>query len=118
MGIRLQHKLGSLGLLGRDDRQPAMLTERDLCLLLEAQHFGVEAQATPPSAPSLCPLAAQTAAAIRNQPSRRPMGDEPRPCWDKALDPLRHEESMFRVLLVVIAIAAVIVLVVLVARAV
>jgi len=46
------------------------------------------------------------------------MGDEPRPCWDKALDPLRHEESMFRVLLVVIAIAAVIVLVVLVARAV
>jgi hypothetical protein len=46
------------------------------------------------------------------------MGDEPRPWWDKALDPLRHEESMFRVLLVVIAIAAVIVLVVLVARAV
>ena len=30
------------------------------------------------------------------------MGDEPRPWWDKALDPLRHEESMFRVLLVVI----------------
>lgn len=46
------------------------------------------------------------------------MGDEPRPWRDKALDPLRHEESMFRVLLVVIAIAAVIVLVVLVARAV
>jgi hypothetical protein len=46
------------------------------------------------------------------------MGDEPRPWWDKALDLLRHEESMSRVLLVVIAIAAVIVLVVLVARAV
>jgi hypothetical protein len=46
------------------------------------------------------------------------MGDEPRPWWDEALDPLRQEESTFRVLLVVIAIAAVIVLVVLVARAV
>ena len=45
------------------------------------------------------------------------MGDEPRPWWDKALT-LRHEESMFGVLLVVIAIAAIIVLVVLVARAV
>ena len=46
------------------------------------------------------------------------MGDEPRPWWDKALDALRHDESMFRVLLVVVAIAAFIVLVVLVARAV
>jgi len=51
-------------------------------------------------------------AAARGTTTRRPMGDEPRPWWDKALDPLRHEESMFRVLLVVIAIAAVIVLVI------
>jgi hypothetical protein len=45
------------------------------------------------------------------------MGDEPRPWWDKALDPLRHEESMFRVLLAVVVLAAVIALVVTVARA-
>ena len=45
------------------------------------------------------------------------MADEPRPWWDKALDPLRHEASMFRVLLAVVAIAAALVLVVTVARA-
>jgi hypothetical protein len=45
------------------------------------------------------------------------MPDEPRPWWDKALDPLRHEASMFRVLLVVVAVAAVIALVVTVVRA-
>ena len=45
------------------------------------------------------------------------MADEPRPWWDKALDPLRHEASMFRVLLAVVAVAAVLVLVVTVARA-
>jgi hypothetical protein len=42
---------------------------------------------------------------------------EQRPWWDRALDPLRHEASMFRVLLAVVAVAAVIVLVVTVARA-
>jgi hypothetical protein len=45
------------------------------------------------------------------------MPDEPRPWWDKALDPLRHEASMFRVLLVVVAVAAVIALVVTFVRA-
>jgi hypothetical protein len=45
------------------------------------------------------------------------MADEPRPWWDKALDPLRHEATMFHVLLAVVAIAALIVLVVTVARA-
>jgi hypothetical protein len=42
---------------------------------------------------------------------------EQRPWWDRALDPLRHEESMFRVLLAVVAVAIVIALVVTVARA-
>jgi hypothetical protein len=42
---------------------------------------------------------------------------EQRPWWDRALDPLRHEASMFRVLLAVVAIAAFVVLVVTVARA-
>jgi hypothetical protein len=42
---------------------------------------------------------------------------EPRPWWDRALDPLRHEESMFRVLLAVVAVAILIALVVTVARA-
>jgi hypothetical protein len=45
------------------------------------------------------------------------MADEPRPWWDKALDPLRHEATMFHVLLAVVAIAALLVLVVTVARA-
>ena len=45
------------------------------------------------------------------------MPDEPRPWWDKALDPLRHEESMFRVLLGVVAAAAVVVIVVILVRA-
>jgi hypothetical protein len=45
------------------------------------------------------------------------MADEPRPWWDKALDPLRHEATMFHVLLAVVAIAALLVLVVAVARA-
>jgi hypothetical protein len=40
-----------------------------------------------------------------------------RPWWDRALDPLRHEESMFHVLVVVAAIAGVLIAVVLVARA-
>jgi hypothetical protein len=40
-----------------------------------------------------------------------------RPWWDRALDPLRHEQSMFRLLLVVAAIAAIFIAVVLVARA-
>ena len=42
---------------------------------------------------------------------------EQRPWWDRALDPLRHEESMFRVLLAVVAVAVLIALVVTVARA-
>jgi hypothetical protein len=45
------------------------------------------------------------------------MADEPRHWWDKALDPLRHEATMFHVLLAVVAIAALLVLVVTVARA-
>jgi hypothetical protein len=45
------------------------------------------------------------------------MADEPRPWWDKALDPLRHEATMFHVLLAVVAIAGFVVLVVTVARA-
>jgi len=45
------------------------------------------------------------------------MTDEPRPWWDKALDPLRHEASMFHVLLAIVALAALVVLVVTVARA-
>jgi hypothetical protein len=42
---------------------------------------------------------------------------EQRPWWDRALDPLRHEASMFHVLLAVVAVAVVIVLVVTVAHA-
>jgi hypothetical protein len=45
------------------------------------------------------------------------MADEPRPWWDKALDPLRHEESMFHVLLAVVALAAIVAIVVTVVRA-
>jgi hypothetical protein len=45
------------------------------------------------------------------------MADEPRPWWDKALDPLRHEESMFHVLLAVVALAAIVAVVVTVVRA-
>ena len=45
------------------------------------------------------------------------MADEPRPWWDKALDPLRHEASMFHVLLGVVAIAGAVIAVVLVIRA-
>jgi hypothetical protein len=45
------------------------------------------------------------------------MPDEPRPWWDKALDPLRHEASMFHVLLAIVALAALVVLIVTVARA-
>jgi hypothetical protein len=40
-----------------------------------------------------------------------------RPWWDRALDPLRHEASMFRVLVVIAAIAAALIAVVLVVRA-
>jgi hypothetical protein len=40
-----------------------------------------------------------------------------RPWWDRALDPLRSEAAMFRVLLYVIAVAAAVVVVVLLARA-
>lgn len=36
------------------------------------------------------------------------MPGEPRPWWDRALDPLRHEDAMFRVLLAVVAVAIVI----------
>jgi hypothetical protein len=43
-------------------------------------------------------------------------GPEPRPWWDRALDPLRSEAAMFRVLLFVIATAAAVVAVVLLAR--
>jgi hypothetical protein len=42
---------------------------------------------------------------------------EPRPWWDRALDPLRHEAAMFRVLLAVAAFAAVVILIVEIARA-
>jgi hypothetical protein len=45
------------------------------------------------------------------------MADEPRPWWDKALDPLRHEAAMFRLLLVVAAAVAVIAVLVTVIRA-
>jgi hypothetical protein len=45
------------------------------------------------------------------------MADEPRPWWDRALDPLRHEASMFHDLLAVVAVAAVVIAVVLVVRA-
>jgi hypothetical protein len=43
---------------------------------------------------------------------------EPQPWWLRALEPLRSEAAMFRVLLFVIAAAALIVAVVLAARAV
>lgn len=43
---------------------------------------------------------------------------EPRPWWDKALDPLRSEAAMFRVLLVVAACGAVFIGVVSLVRAV
>jgi hypothetical protein len=40
-----------------------------------------------------------------------------RPWWDRALDPLRHEASMFNVLLGVVLAAAVVIAVVLAVRA-
>jgi len=43
---------------------------------------------------------------------------EPRPWWDRALDPLRYEASMFRVLLYVLAVAIGFVAVLVIARAV
>jgi hypothetical protein len=43
--------------------------------------------------------------------------DEERPWWDRALDPLRYEASMFRVLLYVIAVAIGFVAALLLARA-
>jgi hypothetical protein len=42
---------------------------------------------------------------------------ERRPWWDRALDPLRHEASMFNVLLAVVAVAAVVIVIVEVVRA-
>lgn len=44
--------------------------------------------------------------------------DEPRPWWDRALDPLRHEASMFHVLLAVVAVVLVLIVIVTVVRAV
>jgi hypothetical protein len=43
--------------------------------------------------------------------------DGKRPWWDRALDPLRHEASMFTVLMWVAAVAAVFIAVVLLVRA-
>jgi hypothetical protein len=43
--------------------------------------------------------------------------DGPRPWWDRALDPLRHEAAMFRVLMAVVALAVVIAVLVTVIRA-
>ena len=40
-----------------------------------------------------------------------------RPWWDRALDPLRHEASMFHVLIAVIVAAAVLVAIVEILRA-
>ena len=40
-----------------------------------------------------------------------------RPWWDRALDPLRSEATMFRVLIGVVAVAAVLIAVVLALRA-
>jgi hypothetical protein len=45
------------------------------------------------------------------------VAQEPRPWWDRALDPLRHEASMFNVLLAVVAVAAVVIVIVEVVRA-
>jgi hypothetical protein len=45
------------------------------------------------------------------------VADGPRPWWDRALDPLRHEASMFHVLLAVVALAAVVIVIVEVVRA-
>lgn len=33
--------------------------------------------------------------------------DAPRPRWDRALDPLRHEAAMFRVLVAVVVLCAI-----------
>jgi hypothetical protein len=41
----------------------------------------------------------------------------PRPWWDKALDPLRTEEAMFKVLLWVLAVAAIFVAALFIGRA-
>jgi hypothetical protein len=41
----------------------------------------------------------------------------PRPWWDKALDPLRHEAAMFRVLLAVVVAVALLAVLVTVIRA-
>jgi hypothetical protein len=40
-----------------------------------------------------------------------------RPWWDRALDPLRSEAAMFRVLIAVVVVAATLIAVVLVLRA-
>ena len=43
--------------------------------------------------------------------------DPDRPWWDKALDPLRHEASAFRVLIAVAVVAALIIAAVTIGRA-
>src|SRR5688572_21797201 len=43
IGVRLQRELEIIEAGGRD-RKPSVLADRDLVLLLEAEHFGVEAQ--------------------------------------------------------------------------
>jgi hypothetical protein len=42
--VGLEDEFHPVGVLRRDDRQPAVLAHGDLRLLLEAQHIGVEAQ--------------------------------------------------------------------------
>ena len=46
-----------------------------------------------------------------------PPPSEPRPWWDRVLDPLRHEAVMFRVLIAVVIVAAVLIGVVSLLRA-
>ena len=45
VAVRLQHELDAVRRLGRDDRQPAMLAERHVVLLREAEHVGIELSA-------------------------------------------------------------------------
>ena len=42
--VGLQQQLDAVGILRRDDGQPAVLAQRDIGLLHEAEHLGVEAQ--------------------------------------------------------------------------
>jgi hypothetical protein len=47
------HEFGPVRVVGRDHREPAVLPERDLGLLLEAEDFGIEDACSAPTSSSV-----------------------------------------------------------------